>query len=342
MAGARIAVLATASATGDRGGAERFYLGLRDALCRQGADAELVEVVSDEADFDAIKRSYLRFYDLDLGRFEGVISTKAPGHVVRHPRHVCYLQHTMRVFYDMFEREFPEPWPELFAQRALIQRLDTAALRRLGPGRRFVIGEQVRERLRVMNGLDAEVLYQASTLPGCHEGPFRHLLLPGRLHRWKRVDLAIAAMRHVQAPVPLLITGTGEDEAPLRALAGDDLRIRFLGRVTDEELVALYAGALAVLFVPVSEDFGLVTLEAFRSAKPVVTCSDAGEPARLVRDGVSGFVCAAEATEIARRIDRLWGEPDLARRLGAAGRESIARVSWDATARRLLAALELE
>ena len=320
MPGPKVAVLATASATGDIGGAERFYVGLRDALRRQGAAAEIVPVVSDEADFVAIKRSYLRFYDLDLSGFDGVISTKAPGYVVRHPRHVCYLQHTMRVFYDMFEREFPAPWPELLAQRRLIQRLDTAALGHPRLRGRFVIGHQVRERLLLTNGLGAEVLYQASTLGGCHGGPFEHLLLPGRLHRWKRVDLAISAMRHVAAPVRLLITGTGEDEAPLRALAAEDPRIRFLGRVEDEVLVDLYAQALAVLFVPYLEDFGLVTLEAFRSGKPVITCADAGEPARLVQDGVSGLVCAPEPAALAAGIDALWQEPERSRRLGTAGR----------------------
>src|SRR3977135_2465155 len=103
----KIAVLATASAGGEMGGAERFYVGLRDALRTFGADAQIVPVVSDESNFDAILQSYLRFYDLDLSEFDGVISTKAPGYVVRHHNHVCYLQHTMRVFYDMFDVEFP-------------------------------------------------------------------------------------------------------------------------------------------------------------------------------------------------------------------------------------------
>src|SRR5688572_30666663 len=123
----RIAVLATASAQGDVGGAERFYLGLQAALGARGARAEILPVESDERDFGSVLRSYLRFYELDLARFDGVISTKAPGYVVRHPRHVCYLQHTMRVFYDMFEREFPQPTIERLRERQLVRALDTAA-----------------------------------------------------------------------------------------------------------------------------------------------------------------------------------------------------------------------
>ena len=334
----RIAVLATASATSDQGGAERFYLGLRDALREEGAAAEIVAVVSEEHCFDAVKRSYLRFYDLDLSAYDAVISTKAPAYVVRHPRHVCYLQHTMRVFYDMFEREFPRPTPELLAQRRLVQRLDTAALRQPRVRARFAIGHQVRKRLLRSNGLDAEVLYQGSTLKGFRTASFDFLFLPGRLHRWKRVDLVIRAMRHVRAPVPLLIAGTGEDEARLRELAAGDPRVRFLGRVSDQELLDHYASALAVAFVPVLEDFGLVTLEAFLSGKPVITCTDSGEPALLVRDRESGFVCAPEERELARRIEALWHDRALARGMGETGRRSVAGVSWAATARRLLEA----
>ena len=67
--------------------------------------------------------------------------------------------------------------------------------------------------------------------------------MPGRLHRWKRVDLIIRTMKYVDRPLTLKITGTGEDEAWFHELAKDDKRIEFLGRVTDEELIGLYADA---------------------------------------------------------------------------------------------------
>src|SRR5215469_5204135 len=157
----KVAIVATASASGEIGGAERFYEGLWNALCCHGMDAEIVPVVPDESDFHAVLGSYLRSYDLDLTTFDGVISTKAPGYVVRHPNHVCYLQHTMRIFYDMFDIEYPKSDAALRAQRRRIIQLDTAALSHSGVRRRFVIGHEVGERLRMYNGLDAEVLYQS-------------------------------------------------------------------------------------------------------------------------------------------------------------------------------------
>jgi glycosyltransferase involved in cell wall biosynthesis len=336
----RVAVLAVSSATGEVGGAERMYEGLAGALRDQGIIPEVLAVPSDEADFDDIQRSYLRFWDLNLSRFDGVVSTKAPSYAARHPNHVCYLMHTMRVFYDMFAEERPSPSPQDMAQRALVHRLDRLALSPPRMRGLFTIGEEVRLRLLSSLGLDAEVLRLPSTLaPLAASSEGRHLLMPGRLHRWKRVELAIAAMRQVPGETELLITGTGEDAARLRRLAAGDRRIRFLGRVPEAELARLYAQARAVLFVPMREDLGLVTLEAFAAGRPVITCTDSGEPARLVRDGETGLVTRPDAPSLARAIQRLIAEPALAARLGAAGQAEGATVTWERVGRTLAAAL---
>lgn len=338
----RIAVLATAASSGEVGGAERFYVGLRDALRAEGVDAEIVSVVSDEANFEAILESYLRFYDLDLSNFDGVISTKAPGYVVRHPNHVCYLMHTMRVFYDMFDVEFPHAGVELHAQRRRIHELDTAALSDENVRARFVIGHEVGKRLRDYNGLDSRVVYPETTVTGFQRGEYRHLYMPGRLHRWKRVDLVIEAMRYVRSPLHLLISGTGEDEQKLRELAAGDDRIRFLGRVSDEHLLRLYADALAVPFVPFREDFGLVAVEAFHSAKPVITCADSGEPARMVRDFDAGMVCAPDPRALAEAIEKYAQDPALARATGLRAAEHVQSIQWAKVARTLINALGMD
>jgi glycosyltransferase involved in cell wall biosynthesis len=337
----RIALIAVANTSGETGGAERFYHGLRDAISTRGHTCDILNVVSDETNIDEIKRSYLRFYDLDLSRYDFVISTKAPSYVARHPVHVSYLVHTMRVFYDLFEQEFPTPSQELLKHRRLVQELDTAALSDRRIRRRFAIGEQVRLRLLNFNGLNSEVLHPPTTLGDFRRGKFEYIFLPGRLHRWKRVDLVISAMRHVRADIKLIISGTGEDEPALRGTARGDDRIVFVGKVSDKRLIELYADALAVAFVPLREDLGLVTLEAFHSGKPVITCRDSGEPARLVRNGENGFVCAAEPREIATRIDYLRNDIDRAQRMGEAGAAFAATIRWDAVVERLLREMAL-
>lgn len=340
MACKRIAVFAVTSKLGEVGGAERFYDALTDALNARGMQAEKVDVVSDESSFDAIEESYLRFYDFDLSEFDGVISTKAPAFLVRHPNHICYLQHTMRAFYDMFDHEFPRPSKKILQQRALIHDLDSGALRYPRTKKVFVIGTEVRERLRRYNGIEAEVLYQALSLEGLRRnGRYDYVFMPGRLHSWKRVDLVIEAMKHVKAPLVLKISGTGPSEADLKDLAAGDERIRFIGRVSDTELVDLYADALAVPFVPIMEDFGLVALEALASGKPVITCVDSGEPVRLVKDGETGFVCPPNPKAIAKKLEFLYEHPDRAKTMGSSGYRSMRHITWERVSQRLLSAL---
>jgi hypothetical protein len=338
----RVAFVAAGSGTGELGGAERFFIGVTEALEQAGLSVELISVASDEGSFDGILRSYVRFRELDLSGYDGVISSKAPSFAVRHPNHVCYLQHTMRVFYDMFDVEFPNAPETLKDQRKFIQMLDTALLRAPNTRRLLAIGQEVSDRLQKYNGMSAAgILHHPTSMTGLRGGRFEHFFLPGRLHRWKRVDLAIRAFRLTDVDAQLIITGTGEDAAVFQAAAEGDARIVFRGRVTDQELVDLYADSCAVLFVPQREDLGLITFEAFQASKPVITVSDSGEPANIVRDGQTGFVCAPTAEAIAERIEGLHRSPDLARRMGAQGRADVQSVSWTAVADGLVRALGL-
>jgi glycosyltransferase involved in cell wall biosynthesis len=109
--------------------------------------------------------------------------------------------------------------------------------------------------------------------------------------------------------------------------------------VSDDQLVELYANAIGVIFTPQREDLGMVTLEAFESGKPVITCADSGEPARLVKHETNGFICPPDPASIAARIDQLAQNPDLAAQLGARGRRSVAPITWDKVAFALVGAL---
>lgn len=333
----RVAIVTTRHASGEVGGAERFYDALATAFRAIGHEACEIPVDADESDFDRIKRNYLASYDLDLGGYDVVVSTKAPTWLVRHPRHVCYLVHTIRVFYDMFDETFPHPTEELHAQRALVHALDTGALRSPRCRAVFTIGSEVSRRLSEFNGIDAEVMHPPLWTDDfyCEEAQ-DYFLLPGRLHPWKRVDLLVKAMRHTRGSTRLLIVGTGEALPALQALADGDPRIHFLGRVDDEHLKGLYARALAVPFTPKREDYGYITLEAFASCKPVLTCRDSGEAAALVRDGVNGFVCDPDPRAIAERLDWFADNRDRAAAMGCAGAEWLSTLSWPRIAQRLI------
>jgi glycosyltransferase involved in cell wall biosynthesis len=336
----KVAVIGAGSKSGELGGAENFYNGLVSALKELGVDVDFICPISDEADFEKIKETYLTFYDLDLSEYDGVVSTKAPSYLIRHANHVCYLLHTMRVFYDMFDVEFPCPSQELIAQREFIQKLDTAAIAFPRIKKVFVIGNEVKNRLLKYNNIASEILYPGINEDNFKEGSFDYVFLPGRLHRWKRVDLVINSMQYVKSPVRLKIAGTGEDEDTFRRLAKGDRRIEFLGRVSAELLVDLYSNALCVPFVPLQEDYGLVTIESYRSGKPVITCIDSGEPASIVRNGVTGFICNPDPRDIAEKIDLYFQNPQKAREMGEKGKLATLNIRWDAVAGRLFESLK--
>ena len=92
-----------------------------------------------------------------------------------------------------------------------------------------------------------------------------------------------------------------------------------------------------MIFPPFQEDYGFVTVEAFASRRAVITCTDSGGPAELVEDGVSGFVCAADARRrSARAMRRLADDRSLAERMGIAAFAAGSRLTWPETVRQLV------
>jgi glycosyltransferase involved in cell wall biosynthesis len=112
--------------------------------------------------------------------------------------------------------------------------------------------------------------------------PEDYFLIVSRFMPYKRIDLAIEACN--QLGLPLLISGSGRDEQRLKKLAGPT--IRFLGRLSDEEVLDYYARCRA-LILPGEEDFGITPLEAQASGRPVIAYGAGGALASVV-DGVTG------------------------------------------------------
>ncbi|WP_172124352.1 MULTISPECIES: glycosyltransferase [unclassified Devosia] len=177
--------------------------------------------------------------------------------------------------------------------------------------------------------VDASVLYPPAHRDDYHCAGDDYLFTSSRLDSPKRLDLLIAAMQQVKADIPLLIAGTGPDEARLKALAAADPRIKFLGFVADEQIPDLYANALAVPFVPYDEDYGLVTIEAMRSSKPVLTFADSGGPTEFVVDGENGYVVPPSPAALAQRIDHLASHRTEARQMGARALERVSSITWE-------------
>lgn len=186
------------------------------------------------------------------------------------------------------------------------------------------------------SGTSVRVAYPPTSLTGLYCQSDDFLFTASRLDGAKRVHLLIEAMKFVDSDIPLLIGGSGPDEERLRELASEDSRIRFLGRLTEAELVYHYANALAVPFVPYDEDYGLITIEAMKSKKPVITTHDAGGVNEFVRDGETGFSVAPEPRAIAAAIQRMAENRVETQRMGENAEKAVATICWKTAAQAVL------
>ena len=323
--------------------ARALVAALRDA----GHQADLV--LTPQNRFGRNVSTYLSNWMLDVGRtsdgraVDQVISLRWPSYAVRHPAHVCWLNHTMREYYDLWPRfrqqlRGPNVLKEGLRRRA-IRRADTWLLKRLT--RRFAISHTVRRRLERFNGVTAETLHPPAPQRAYRCDGFEPFLFAvSRLSPLKRMDLVVEALADpAAAGLTCVVAGEGECAPTLRRLAharGVDDRVQFVGQISDEAMLDWLARCRGVVFTPLDEDYGFVTVEAFASGKPVITTLDSGGPAELVRDGDTGFVTEPTPAAVAAAMRRLVDDAAAAERMGAAAKRVSDGMSWQAAVERLL------
>jgi glycosyltransferase involved in cell wall biosynthesis len=330
-----------------RGGAEVHVRQLVRELRLRGFTAELVSVPFKWYPKEEILPHAAAWRLLDLSESNGrpvdrVIASKFPSYFVRHPDKVAWLIHQYRAAYELCGTEYSDfAHTELdVGLRDTLMRLDTDMLRECRAV--FSNARNTAARLLKYNGLRAEALYHPPQLaPRLVAGPYcDYVLSVGRIESVKRVDLIVKAMAGVSPRIRLVVAGDGTQRGHAEraaALAGVADRVTFLGSVGDDELIGLYAGALAVVYPPFDEDFGYVTLEAFLARKPVITCSDSGGPNEFVLDGVNGFVCPPDPDALAGAVDRLDRDRPRAAAMGDAGHDVARRITWDGVIEKLVA-----
>lgn len=324
-----------------RGGAELAMENLVGQLNLSGHRAEVVRLPT-VWDRTRILDAALawRFVPIDA---DLVIATNFPSYFVRHERKVVWLFHQHRGAYDLFDSPASDFDLNDEALRALetLSAWDVVALEEAK--RVFTISEVVAERLLRFNGVPSSPLYHPPPLyERLREGPSEsYVFVPTRLERNKRPDVVADALRYCRSDVRAVIAGTGSmrDELSERAKTdGTTERLDLPGFVSDEDLIDYYARCLAVVYAPADEDYGYVTLQAFRAGKPVITAADSGGVLEWVEDGVNGIVTDGSPAQIGKAIDRLAGAPELCARMGAAGRTRVAELSWSPVVEQLLAA----
>ena len=322
-----------------RGGAELMVGTLTQQLIRRGFDAELVQLPFNCFPLDGQVESTFAWRLLDLSESNGkkidlVIATKFPTYLIQHKNKMLWLMHQHRVAYDLYDNkqygglkyhENGDAYRDIFRQ-ADCQAISTFR-------HRYAISQNVADRLKRYNNLSAEALYHPPSLAGRYRsGDYGdYILSVGRLDPIKRNELLIRALPSCPG-LRVKIAGRGQEMERLQTLAAACKvadRVDFLGFTPDEDLLELYANAFAVFFAPIDEDYGYITLEAFLSKRPVVTCADSGGVLEFVKDGETGLVCDVTPKSIARAVNRLYRNKQTCRELGENGYDLVKDFNWD-------------
>lgn len=343
----RIAIVGPSPVPFGRGGIENFMAGLHRAINDLTPhSAELIKIPIKENTAWKIAKAYYTFYRTRLDHFDLVISVKYPAWNIRHRNHVIYLGHRLRGLYDTYPippekdkltkarpLDFPGPWI-----KRLVHWLDNRAIRPETIAHAFCTSKTIASRNSYFHpDLPPTVVYHSTAHENYRRKPGRYLFTVNRLDAPKRVDLMIQAYMMTQTSVPFLIAGTGPHEPYLRSLADNDSRIQFLGDVSEEKLIDLYAESLAVLYTPYQEDYGLITVEAMKSGKPVITTSDSGGPLEFVVHDVTGWISDPDPADLARTITEALKDTEKIETMGDAAEKTVAHISWRNTVKNILA-----
>ncbi|MFC1883461.1 glycosyltransferase [Thermodesulfobacteriota bacterium] len=191
----------------------------------------------------------------------------------------------------------------------------------------------------IYNRKPDEIAYPGIHLPEDISPPssYDKVLFIGRLWRHKRIDLIIKAMALTLSTNKLIIAGDGPEKERLRKLAeqlGMKDTVLFPGDVTMKERDRLYRECTCCVYTPVREPFGMVPLEAAAAGRPVVATSGGGYSEILNKD--SAIFVPAYQGAIAKGIHKLMSNPQLAIKMGMAGRKIAEEYTWDRTAATLM------
>lgn len=318
------------------GGQEALVRTLQKELKARGHNTDFVEIPFQVLPKEGLLEQCAIWRSYDFNSFGGenvdlVIATKFPSYYARHKRKSLWLVHQHRAIYDLYGTRYSDfsddPRDEILRKK--LSDGDAKVLNEC----KYISGisNNVVNRLKTYNNIHSSVLYPPLPIGDrYYNKPAQsYILSVGRLCSIKRVDLMIKALPTIHQFIKLKIVGTPDEPGIMSYLESEiskhhlTNRVEFLGRVTDDELLKLYAESVAVYYGPYNEDYGYVTLEAFASGKPVITCNDSGGVLEFVKNDINGVVCEPNTDSISILSNKIIENPKLQESLGKAGRNTI-------------------
>ena len=254
---------------------------------------------------------------LNLEKYDLIVSSESgPIKGVRKPngtRHLCYCHTPMRYLWDMYDNYYQSASIiGKIAMKSFTRYLRYEDLKSADSVDEFIANSAfVAERIKRIYGRKSIVVHppvnvdyfrkeSTTTLPMSME-PQSYYLYAGELRDYKRPDLAVEACLRMGRK--LVIVGNGKMRERLAKRVGGCKDIVFLGRISDEELRAVFSCARALLF-PGIEDFGIIPVESQAAGVPVIARGSGGALETIVEGSTGLFFHKDSVTELCAAIER--------------------------------------
>lgn len=286
------------------------------------------------------------FYNLKIKEDYDVINPHiSPSEWIRHKnQRVLWYCHTPpREVYDLYEtrmqnRSYKEKllYAALVGTYKLISRGVTAKIEHIATN-----SNTTKERIKKYYKRDSTVINPGLDVKDFYDdGDQKYFLYPSRMVINKRQDYVISAFnqfvkRTKDTRYKLVLAGTLSKDPEhqryferLKAMS-KNLNVSFRTNLDDTQLKKLYAGASAVLFAAINEDYGFIPIEAMASSKPIISVNEGG-PCETIINGKTGFLIGSPS-EMADKMIHVSEHKDLAEKMGRAGRKLVEeKYSWEA------------
>ncbi|MBI2068860.1 MAG: glycosyltransferase [Candidatus Yanofskybacteria bacterium] len=273
----------------------------------------------------------LAMEQFDFSGYDSVVSVSASfaKGILTKPgtKHICYCLTPPRFLWDDSQKFVEEFGYSRLVKKFLppfityLRMWDQEASRRVDDF--WAISDFIKDRIDKYYRRPSTVIYPPVNINKFKIGNWKleignYYLMVGRLVSYKRFDLAVRVFSRLG--LPLKIVGIGPEFKKLRSLASGGSRskasgIEFLGQVSDDRLVDLYAGSRALIF-PQEEDFGIVPLESMASGKPVIAYR-AGGALETVEEGKTGIffdqLTEDSLMDAVRRFEKMSFDPKICR-----------------------------
>lgn len=268
----------------------------------------------------------IKFRNLDLSEYDVIISSgNWAKHVgikkENHPQ--IHYEHTpVRAFYDLYDvvkGRLPFLPRQIFKVWVwYMKKLDQEATKKID--KIITNSKNTRRRIKKFYNRDAEIIYPPVNIKKFkYKSNGEYFLSVQRIEPEKRIEIQLEVFRKLPNE-KLLIVGKPRKDLifyfeRMKRIAPKN--VKFLGSVSDDKLIELYANCKAVIQTAIDEDFGLIPVEAMASGKPCIAVNEGGFRESIV-NGKTGILInkpyVKNFVDIIKNFDKYNFDPKICRK----------------------------